>query len=647
MKPSQSIYRILTVFYVLLFPAMLASQSDRGPSFMPDSLRKVVLMQPTGEIVHDLPEMTVLADTAQSYQKVKALLNNSFVGDFLDVYFLAQVYLKNKNKLDLIEPAYIALTNNQGGFARFGFSLRNGDTHLIKPNAAYVDITESQALAPADRLMSFTQLYPHEMGHVLFRMLSPEDSLGNNSKNVDVHFFSVITDYPTAFNEGFAEHIENVSRQFEKNREIKNGIYADIEDIGKSMDQYLMGFKRDFMWPPRLGYYKASMLFWYQKYEDYKRHVQAFSGDIRFKSAVLSLSDVEDGLTYRNSGMELDMESSRNYVQLLATEGVVSAFLTQLSTSELPRHYLEPSFYRQFLLDSTSLSKPPRELFGPVKNQFLKYIHVLHNNVVVNNSRNAQLIDFIAGYMEAFPSEASRVRELFEKVTGLPYTSEVPPPMWLLVKEHPHRLLVFDPFGAITVPLYTFDLNAGEIEDFLTMEGFSGGDAEKIVQYREAHGFYTDWNQLEDIPGLSEEGRQQLLSAVLDEAYLEKTLEDFAPRLNLQSLIVAPLGYLLKRAVLYLALLFAILQFVIVKFRAPARQSAILFIKYFLLWMLFVFAGLAVVLFDSGNGPLYLLGFSALCVTLVLLLYRSSPVKRQRSLAYIAGMSALILISIL
>src|SRR5210317_1292533 len=114
--------RMLAVFAVLLFPGIITSQYDRDIAFMPDSLRKVVLMNPTGEMVNDLPEMTLLADTTQSYHKVSAYINDSFVAEFLDVYFLAQVYLKNKNKLDRIEPAYIALTSNQGGFAKTGFS---------------------------------------------------------------------------------------------------------------------------------------------------------------------------------------------------------------------------------------------------------------------------------------------------------------------------------------------------------------------------------------------------------------------------------------------------------------------------------------------------------------------------------------------
>lgn len=647
MSPIHHAYRLLILTGLILSPGPGTCQNNRISRIVPDSLKKVVLMQPTGEMVSDLPEMILIPDTTRNYQVVRAHIDDSFVTDFLDVYFLTQVYLKNKNKLDQIDPAYIALTNNQGGFAKFGFALKCGDHHLIKPKTAYVDITESQATAAAGTLMSFTQLYPHEMGHVLFRMVSPKDSVNNNSKSVNLHFFSIVTDYATAFNEGFAEHIENVSRNFEQNASIRDGIYKDIEAIGQSMQPYRHGFKWDFRAPFRLGYYKATMLFWYQKFEDYKRHVRAFNGDARYKSTVLSLSNPEDEITFRNSGVELDKESPRNYVQLLATEGVVSSFLTHLSTGELAHNYHEPSFYRQFLLDSTAISRPPRELFSPMQNQFLKYIHVIHNYVVLNNSPNAQFTDFVHGYITAFPSEASAVKKLFETVLGLPFKREVPFPLWILVKEHPHRLLVFDPYDAITVPLYTFDLNAAEVEDLRTLEGISRTDAAKIVTYRESHGFFTGFGQLEDVPDLSREAVGKIQSATLDEAYLEQKLKGFEPRLSLQELIATPLKHLLFRAGLYFILLFVMIQTLIRKYRVSSRKTALLFLKYFFLWLVLIASGLMAVLLEAGKAPLYWLGLSAISIALVFWFYRRSQVKRQRSLIYLGSMCLLILISIL
>ncbi len=241
--------KLFTVIIVVLIYGNVLCQKTTSVSFLPEELRHVVLMQPTGEIIDDLPEMRIVEDSTELYKEVMHNIDNSFVDEFIDMYFIAQVYLNNNGDWDSIEPAYLALTTNQGGFAKFGFSLLFDNKHINKPRVPYIDITVGQATASLGKLMSFSQLYPHEMGHVLFHLLSPEDTISNNTKNVDMHFFSIITDYSTAFNEGFAEHIENISRTFEKNEDIKAGIIAEIETIEEDSRKSINGFERDFIYP--------------------------------------------------------------------------------------------------------------------------------------------------------------------------------------------------------------------------------------------------------------------------------------------------------------------------------------------------------------------------------------------------------------
>ena len=413
--------------------------------------------------------------------------------------------------------------------------------------------------------MSFTQLYPHEMGHVFLHLLCPEDSLANNTKNVDMHFFSLVTDYSTAFNEGFAEHLENVSRAFEKNENIKSGILAEVEKIGHSSKQSIKGFERDFTYPFRLGYYKASMLAWYQKYEDYKRYTQAHSGDIRYKNETLTLSNIEDQLTFRNAGVILNKNKQRNLVQLHSTEGAISAFFTHLSTSGLSNLYLAPAFYRPFVYDTNTVIESPQDLFTPLQNQFIKYFKVLHNHVVFNNSPKSQLTDFIDGYLQAFPSEVAAVSDIYKKALGTEYSNQLPPPLWLLVKNYSHRLVAFDPFDAITVPVYTFDLNAAEVEDLQTIAGVTKGAAKKIVNYRDSNGFFTDLEQVKKIPELDEAASNLIISAAFDNAYFEETLKDFQPKLSIGTLVSKPLKYLLSRSVLYFIILFGAVYLIIIR----------------------------------------------------------------------------------
>lgn len=638
---------IYTILLFILSFGVILSQNKVENQFMPDSLKELVIIQPTGEMRNDLPEMKVLADSTLLYKNVSENIKNSFITEFLDFYFLAQIYLINNHKLDSLEPAYLALTENQGGFAKFGFVLKKDNKYLVKKDAAYVDITVGNATANQNKLMSFTQLYPHELGHVFYHLLSPEDTTANNTKNVDMHFFSVTTDYSTAFNEGFAEHIENVSRANEKNENIRAGIFSDIDIIANKSKQAINGFERDFKYPFRLGYYKASMLNWFQKYEDYKRYEHAFNGDIRYKNATLKLSNTEDQLSYRNSGARLNKSEKRNLVQMLSTEGVVSSFFTHLSTSNLVNHYLDPSFYNNFIYSTNAIVQNPKALYTPLQNQFIKYIYVLHNFVVFNNSSKSQLNDFIDGYIQSFPSEKDEIKKIFKESTGLDYSNQLPPPVWILVKNYSHRLLTFDPFDAITIPFYTFDLNASEIEDLQTIEGVSRDDANKIIKYRNENGFFTSIEQIKNVPNLSSEVVDKIALAELEDDYLESSLENFESDLSINDLILKPLQYVISRALLYFLCLFGIIYFLSIRKEKPTILKTItLLVKYLTLWLLLVLLEL-VSIFLFGQSYLLFLAMILFITILAFLIYRKKKVKRLRTFAFIGLMSFSILISII
>jgi len=608
---------------------------------------KVVLMKPTGKTTDGLPEMTTLHDTSLLYRTAINNINNSFIDEFIDIYFIAQVYLKNQNKLVEIEPAYLALTEKEGGFAKFGFSIKKNDQSVLKKQVPYIDITKDRGTAPIDKLMSLSQLYPHEMGHVLYHLLCDEDTLEFNTKNINIHYFSIITDFSTAFNEGFSEHIENVSRYFEKNEPIRKGIANDIERIENRSKTSINGFKRDFLYKIRLGYYKVSMLVWYQQLEDYKRYVQAFNGDIRYKNESLELSSIKDWISYRNSGVRLDKNKKRNLVQLHSTEGAVSAFFTLLSTSELQNNYMPANFYKPFLPDSNMTIEKPRDFFNPLQNQFVKYIYVLHKFVVENNSSKSQLTDFIDGYLQSFPDEAKEVKNLYKKALGIDYTNELPPPLWLMVKNYNHRLLVLDPFGAITVPMYTFDLNAAETEDLLTIKGIEYSEAQKIIDFREDKGLFTSFSQLKNISGLTNEIINKIESTQFDVDYFEKTFENYELKLNFSDLLIKPLQYLFVRAGIYFLVLIVLFYFLFAKRENLGIKKAIgLFIKYLLLWILFVLLGLTSVILLEKAYLISLILF-ALPSGLALLIYRKRKPERNRTLLMISVMSLMILASIL
>lgn len=621
--------KALLPYFALLLPFLALAQPT-----LPDSLRRIVILQPVGETADGLPEMAAVPDTAQLHRTAMQAIGGTFAREIIDLYFLAQVYLKNKGERKAIEPAYLALTQNQGGYARFGFYLQ-GEGPM--PHTPYIDIVENTIQAPMDRLMSFTQLYPHEMGHVIYRLLSSDSTREEKSRSVDMHYFPVMTDYGVAFNEGFAEHIENAARLFEPNDSIKAGIFADIRKAQEKKPRYIRGFENDFRQPLRLGYYKATMILWYQRLEDLRRYEQGMDGTVRFKSESLEQGSIEDRLTFRNSGLVFTTEP-RNRPQLLATEGVVSHFFTRLLESKLPTAYREPEFYRPFLYDTTLQAGNPQELFPPLQNLFLKYFAVLHDFVAFEHSGSAQSLDFLEGYCRAFPEEKEAMEQVFQNAFSESHRY-LPPEVWLMAKGHEHRLLLLDAFGAITVPVYTFDLNRAEPEDLLTLPGITEQDAKSILKHRRKHGFFHSLADAAAAAGLSAEGQAALRAAAFDQPYFDALPE---PQLDITALLITPVKRLLLHALPYLAAIW-LLVFVLSREERPLSYKALAgrAVGYALLWLLFVTAGLGTLVVSSR--PLtWFLPFLALTLLLAVVIYRKKPGALRRSLAAIGAMGLLV-----
>ena len=218
--------------------------------------RMILLIKPTGNSLNAYPLMEEFHDTSSAYRSVMSVIDSSAIKEFLGVYKISQQFLVNRGCQQKKEPAYLALTSNQGGYAKKGFYLVNlrGDT-IDRTQASYVDIMLDRLFTDYKGLMSFTQLYPHELAHVIYGQVSINDSMDPESRNVDMHYFPVITDYSTAFNEGFAIHFENISRLIENNQDIRSGIQEDLENIEQRSPNSISGFINDIRCPLRLGYY--------------------------------------------------------------------------------------------------------------------------------------------------------------------------------------------------------------------------------------------------------------------------------------------------------------------------------------------------------------------------------------------------------
>jgi len=181
------------------------------------------------------------------------------------------------------------------------------------------------------------------------------------------------------------------------------------------------------------------------------------------------------------------------------------------------------------------------------------------------------------------------------EVSGRAYTNELPPQLWLMVKGHDHRMLAIDPFGAITMPVYTFDLNAAQEEDLLTMDGLPTNDINIILSHLENNGFFYDLDEIEQLDGISDKASYFLRYHSFDKEYFN-TLEE--PKLSFSAIIFTPIWKLVYKICAYLIFLILILNvFLLPRKKSTIRSRIWISIRYSLLWIALSILSLGIIVF--------------------------------------------------
>ncbi len=600
------------------------------------------ILVPGGKIKNKLPVLKPLPPGDLRFAKAKYLFERTFIAQSISLYRQLQQYLVNSGEKKEVEPAYLLLSGRQGGFPILGFYLEEKGTISDKKQTWYIDMKDLDK-DPAS-LSSMTQIFPHELGHVFFSLLAPEVRKNYQAYSSDMHYFSVTTNYLTAFNEGFAEHFENASRIYEPDKSIKAGIEKDTRRLSDRIPRKVNGLDRDFRFPLRLGYYRAGLLLWYQTYEDYKRYDWAMNRNVSFSNKTLSSGNSEKNILYRNTGLGFGDNQPRNVAQLASNEGVINAFFTHLLQSELKERYLSPAFYFPYFAGKDTIGFVPEQRLSPLQNYFLKLFTVLHRQMNHPPGDTSFLQLFVISWEREFPDEKYTVEKVYRNVTGSNFTHYSWPEIWLMNADHRHSFLVMDQYGGNTDPYYCMNLNTAEETDLLSFPGIGHEEVMNIILFRDKNNGFQSISDLNMIPGLSANTIRTLGNA--HQLINKSSNEDEGEGLSINRIFIANGGHILFLGLVHFAIFWILFYLIFMrKVYSPGKILVISIQKFLKFYLLLVF-GLACFMF-SPAPVLAFLGVT-LCI-LVVDWFKSGkkPVKRREVIITTLYMSAIVIYSLI
>ncbi len=373
------------ILAMLLSVRALAQQKAPCEILVPvlDAAHKVqIATAPDG---HSYPVFRV-AEPSQLVSDVRQQLDSSFAQQALqlDRYARNMVLARHGDAEWLRSPMYLLLSNEEGGFARFGFWLEDKTEKRKLVMAGYVDlVVDPQKIEDG----GFEEIFSHELGHLILRTLTGGVPNGPSRK---MHQSMTITDYSTAFDEGYAEHFQPLVRDASTNpylRKLATGTGAsDFELLWLSNADTQL------------------------RTDGVKRNVFVHSKPLAIASDNPDLYRlfVEDETSTVFSTNQL-----KNGQQMMSSEGVISTvFYRIVNDTRLRSQYEEASFYQPFLQTAAD----PQKTITPYQNVNLKIFASIVQASFENQNR-PPIIAVVQQYAKLFPNDAQRIEKIFVETT--------------------------------------------------------------------------------------------------------------------------------------------------------------------------------------------------------------------------------------
>jgi hypothetical protein len=434
----------------------------------------LVVLSDTGTVRDRLPVFTAHPD-AQRYLDV---LQRGYSGRLVRLYRSIQV-LRNRRDGTPIEPAYLVLTDHQGGFPREGFSLDDRP----KAGVAYVDLHRNSRLT--GRFAAIDQIFPHELLHHALVQLVGEIPEGGANQ---VHAVGVRTDPHTAFNEGFAEHAQ-VAAVDDPDAAPDTAALATDPELVRRTERDLAAYRRALVaaWSPATRARLAFVL-WFSGGEDVLRYhavkANRFAFEPRVPDHLLRPSRLSHAYLLQNILPGEGSGTRKSQGRLLSSEGAVSAlFARWMADRRLHAQAADAGVYAAFGVDPGAVA--------PIDHAYLKLFYAFDRHKP-HDAGSA-----LRAYLDTFPEEASSVTSIAGEI-GFEPAFRPPPEIWLTNDGFTTGTTVFDQFRALPRS-HTFDLNAASLVDLLTIEGMTRETAETVLR-ASPYSSLDDVRRVRDMP---------------------------------------------------------------------------------------------------------------------------------------------------
>jgi DNA uptake protein ComE-like DNA-binding protein len=411
-------------------------------------------------------------------------------------------------------PTWLYLAEEDGGFARKGFWLRNLPDDRERradrdrrdrrqrddgtdPRAEYyvgdpfVDlVVDADSVAKGD----FEEIFAHEMGHVFLRRLLPRLPQGYSRTP---HASLTVTDYPTAFDEGFATHFQGLVRRLTRNGTLRS------EDLGLESK-------------PLVSYWLSNL--------DRASRIDGMRRNW-FVQAQITPPGSGDAIARHDHSTLFDPAHLKNGNQMMASEGVLATLFYRWL---VPGPGEKPAVLQRYsvLFDALIALDRKQAALGMVDPDTPVYLDLLDALRSVNAKEGARVLALTidttygatvdasltpqiealaahgqAGDMKQFKTDLKTARAALAKVQERAAHSPdimrlaLGPDIWL--------------FKSQPVPL-AINLNTAERETLTELPGVDGAIAERALESRRAKGLFKDLADFARRGGLSAAAVTQL-----------------------------------------------------------------------------------------------------------------------------------------